>query len=66
MDAIKHQGQRADLTCAQDGHKLEGKKSRDIVAEEAGVSKNQVGSLVRVHLLGLINGMYPRHQNLRH
>ena len=48
MDAIKHQGQRADLTCAQDGHKLEGKKSRDIVAEEAGVSKNQVSRYIRL------------------
>ena len=48
MDAIKHQGQRADLTCAQYGHKLEGKKSRDIVAEEAGVSKNQVSRYIRL------------------
>ncbi len=48
MDAIKHQGQRADLTCAQNGHKLEGKKSRDIVAEEAGVSKNQVSRYIRL------------------
>ena len=48
MDAIKHQGQRADLTCAQDGHKLEGKKSRDIVAEEAGISKNQVSRYIRL------------------
>ena len=48
MDAIKHQGQRADLTCAQDGHKSEGKKSRDIVAEEAGVSKNQVSRYIRL------------------
>ena len=48
MDAIKHQGQRADLTCAQDGHKLDGRKSRDIVAEEAGVSKNQVSRYIRL------------------
>ena len=48
MDAIKHQGRRADLTCAQDGHKLDGKKSRDIVAEEAGVSKNQVSRYIRL------------------
>ena len=48
MDAIKHQGRRADLTCAQDEHKLDGKKSRDIVAEEAGVSKNQVSRYIRL------------------
>ena len=48
MDAIKHQGQRADLTCAQEGHKLDGRKSRDIVAEEAGVSKNQVSRYIRL------------------
>lgn len=52
MEAIKHQGARSDLskdgTCAQVGHKLDGKKSRDIVAEEARVSKNQVSRYIRL------------------
>ena len=52
LEAIKHQGVRTDLsldgTCAQVGHKLDGKKSRDIVAEEAGVSKNQVSRYIRL------------------
>ena len=29
LEAMKHQGERVDLTCAQVGHKLDGKKSRD-------------------------------------
>lgn len=48
LDAIKHQGERADLTCAQNGHKCDGMKSRDIVAESAGVSKNQVSRYIRL------------------
>ena len=52
MEAIKHQGERTDLskdgTCAQVGHKSDGKRSRDIVAEEAGVSKNQVSRYIRL------------------
>lgn len=48
LEAIKHQGERADLTCAQNGHKCDGMKSRDIVAESAGVSKNQVSRYIRL------------------
>ena len=52
MEAIKHQGERTDLskdgTCAQVGHKSDGKRSRDIVAEEAGVSKSQVSRYIRL------------------
>ena len=33
LDAMKRQGQRTDLTCATPLHKLDGKKSRDILAE---------------------------------
>ena len=29
LEALKHQGSRSDLTCEQDAHKLDGKKSRD-------------------------------------
>jgi len=47
LDAIKRQGQRTDLTCAQVGHKL-GMKSRDIVAGDAGESKNQISRYIRL------------------
>lgn len=48
LEALKRQGERTDLTCAQVEHKLDGKKSRDIVAEEAGVSKDQVRRFIRL------------------
>lgn len=48
LEAMKHQGKRADLTCAQVGHKLEGKKSRDILAEQVGQSRNQVQRYIRL------------------
>lgn len=51
MEALKHQGQRRDLTCAQVGHKLDGQKARDIVAEEAGESKSQVQRILRLNSL---------------
>lgn len=48
LEAMKHQGERADLTCAQVGHKLDGRKSRDILAEQVGQSKNQVQRFIRL------------------
>lgn len=45
LDAIKHQGERTDLTCGQVAHKL---KSRDIVASEAGESEKQVRRYIRL------------------
>lgn len=48
LDALKRQGQRTDLTCAPLEHKLIGKKSRDIVAEEAGESKDQIRRYIRL------------------
>ena len=48
LDAMKHQGERADLTCAQVGHKSDGKKSRDILAEQVGQSKNQIQRFIRL------------------
>lgn len=48
LEALKRQGARTDLTCAQVEHKLDSKKSRDIVAEEAGVSKDQVRRYIRL------------------
>ena len=48
LEAIKHQGERRDLTCAQIGHKLDGQKARDIVAQDAGTSRNQVQRFIRL------------------
>ena len=48
LEAIKHQGARADLTCSQLGNKWEGKKSGQIIAEELGTSKNQIFRYIRL------------------
>lgn len=48
LEAMKRQGQRNDLTCAPLAHKLKGKRSRDIVAEDAGESKDQVRRYIRL------------------
>ena len=48
LEAMKHQGTRTDLTCAQLGHKLDGKKSRDVLAEQVGQSKNQIQRYIRL------------------
>lgn len=45
LEAMKHQ---ADLTCAQVGHKSSGVKSRDILAEQMGESKNQISRFIRL------------------
>lgn len=52
LDAIKRQGARTDLTCDQVGYKLEdGKKSVQIVADQAGESKTQVQRFIRLNEL---------------
>ena len=48
LEAIKRQGERKDLTCTQVGHKLDGKKSVQRVAEDAGESKSQVQRYIRL------------------
>ena len=48
LDAMKRQGQRTDLTCEPVAHKLKGMKSRDIVAEQAGESKDQIRRYIRL------------------
>ena len=48
LDAMKHQGERADLTCSQVGNKLTGKKSSEIMAEEMKTSKNQIFRYIRL------------------
>ena len=48
LEAMKHQGERGDLTSGQVGQKSVGTVSRDIVAEEAGDSKSQVKRYIRL------------------
>lgn len=48
LEAIKRQGKRNDLTCGQFVHKLEGKKSRDIVADQAGENYKQISRFIRL------------------
>lgn len=45
LEAIKHQGQRTDLTSSQVGMKLQ---AMDIVGQEAGDSRNQVRRYIRL------------------
>lgn len=52
LDAMKRQGQRTDLTCEPAAHKLSGKKSRDLLAEQVGESKDQIRRYIRLtHLI---------------
>ena len=48
LEAIKKQGARSDLTCGQIGHKLNGAKARDVVAEESGDNARNVQRFIRL------------------
>lgn len=48
LDAIKRQGKRNDLTCAPVGHKCDGVKSRDILGDEVGESREQIRRFIRL------------------
>lgn len=48
LEAMKHQGQRGDLTSGQVGQKSVGTVSRDIVAEQAGDSSRNVQRFIRL------------------
>ena len=48
LDAMKRQGHRTDLTCATPLHKLDGKKSREILAEQTGESHEQIRKFIRL------------------
>ena len=48
LEAIKHQGARGDLTSAQVGRKLDGKESRELLAEQVGSSRNQISRYIRL------------------
>ena len=48
LEAMKRQGQRTDLTCGPVDHKLEGMKSRDVIAESTNDSARQVSRYIRL------------------
>ena len=48
LEALKNQGARSDLTCGQIGHKLNGSKARDIVADESGDNARNVQRFIRL------------------
>ena len=45
---MNRQGERSDLTCGPVGHKLEGMKSRDIIADSTNDSARQVSRYIRL------------------
>lgn len=51
MDAMGRQGRRTDLTCAPLEHKLQGEKTRDIIARENNESREQVRRYIRLNEL---------------
>lgn len=48
LEAMNRQGKRTDLTCAPSEHKIEGQKSRDILAKEVGESREQIRRYIRL------------------
>jgi len=49
LDAIRRvQGERIDLTCVPVGHKLENKRSRELLAEKSPDSNTQIQRLIRL------------------
>ena len=48
LEAMNRQGKRVDLTCAPVEHKLQGVKSRDVLAEAVGESREQVRRYIRL------------------
>ena len=51
LEAMKRQGQRTDLTCATALHKSNGKKSRELLAEQSGESHEQIRKYIRLTYL---------------
>ena len=48
LEAMKRQGKRTDLTCDQIGHKLQNKKSVELIAENSPDSRNQIQRYIRL------------------
>lgn len=48
MDAMKHQGDRTDITSGQNGQKSAGSVSRDLLADQVGESSKQIQRYIRL------------------
>ncbi len=48
LEAMNRQGKRLDLTCAPVEHKLQGVKSRDVLADAVGESREQIRRYIRL------------------
>lgn len=48
LEAMKHQGNRTDITSGQNGQKFSGIVSRDIIAEQVGESSKQIQRYIRL------------------
>ena len=48
LEAMKHQGKRNDLTSFQNGNKLNGKTTLEVIADEVGNSKTNIYRYVRL------------------
>ena len=48
LDAMKRQGKRTDLTSVPLAQKLQGKTSREILAEQVGESQDQIRRYIRM------------------
>ena len=48
LEAMKHQGDRTDITSGQNGQKLTGAVSRDILADQVGESSKQIQRYIRL------------------
>ena len=48
MEAMKHQGERTDLTSGQLGRKSDGKESRELIADQTGESARQVQRFINL------------------
>ena len=48
LEAMKRQGARTDLTCDQIGHKLNSKKSVELIAKNSNDSRNQIQRYIRL------------------
>ncbi len=48
LEAMKHQGDRTDITSGQNGQKLAGSISRDLLADQVGESSKQIQRYIRL------------------
>mgnify|MGYP000786106259 FL=1 len=65
LEAMKHQGERGDLTSAQVGPKSTSTRTNEILADQLGISKNQIKRFIRLtYLIEPLQEMVDgRHEN---